>query len=208
LSRKPVSLFRRLAALTARFLPRRPSPAAQLLAADEARAHTLADLVIEIESGGNAELFIPSTSALGPGQFLEKIWLVLVSQYRPDLAVLPRDQVLALRTDPALAREMVVRLLVQHSRQLRAAGLDPSAGSLYLAHFLGLPATIRTLKAAPETPILELVGAKAVAHNQPILEGKTAAEVRDWAERSMRVAALRSRSLPEPGEVQPPGRGA
>jgi hypothetical protein len=198
LSASAPSPRRRLATLLARLFRRRPraersAADARLALADEAAANALADLVIEIESGGNSELFIPATGALGPGQFLEATWLKLIAVHQPDLAALSRQEILARRTDPVLAREMVVRLLAEHMWQLRAAGLAPTGPHLYLAHFLGLPAAVRTLKAAPGTSMAELVSAAALTHNPTILRGKTAAEIRDWAERSVGVAALRLR---------------
>jgi hypothetical protein len=208
MSGKSVSLFRRLLARRGRLVgggqSGDPAAARRLADGDAARADALADLVIEIESAGNPDLYTPSTGALGPGQFLAATWLKLIGQCRPDLASLPRDRVLAMRTDPVLAREMVVHLLVQHSRQLRAAGLVPTHGTLYLAHFLGLPAAVRTMKAPPRTPILDVVGPAPVAHNPLVLEGKTAGEVREWAARSMRIAALRSSRAAEPAPAADP----
>ena len=65
----------------------------------------LSDLIIGAESGGR-NIGNPRSSAFGPGQFLSSTWLDMLRRTRPDLASLPRDQQLALRSDPALAKQM------------------------------------------------------------------------------------------------------
>jgi hypothetical protein len=163
----------------------------------------MADLIIEIESQGNAELLTPSTGALGLGQFVEATWLKLIQRHRPDLADRPRQEVLALRADPALAKAMVERLVADNVAHLKAAGLAATPTTLYLTHFLGLPAARRVLAADRATPVAELVEARAIRDNRAVLEGKTAREVVAWAERCIGVAALkaRARQRPTPARV-------
>ncbi len=50
---------------------------------------SIADRIIQLESGGNATAANPNSTALGVGQFLEETWLGLLARHRPDL-VAPR----------------------------------------------------------------------------------------------------------------------
>ncbi|MEN3238950.1 hypothetical protein PUR29_36555, partial [Methylobacterium ajmalii] len=107
----------------------------------------LSDRIVGAESGGNATAKNPRSSATGAGQFIDGTWLDMVRRYRPDLAGLPRDQVLALRNDAGLSREMVGHYADENGAKLRAAGLPDTDGSRYLAHFAG-PAGARAVLSA------------------------------------------------------------
>jgi hypothetical protein len=152
----------------------------------------LAPLIIAIESSGNPRLLTKSSGALGLGQFVEETWLELLARHRPRLSRLPRAERLALRTDPRLSRDMVERMIVENARALKAGRIEPTPPALYLAHFLGLPAALRVLRAEPASPVETLVDERAVRNNSAVLADKTAGEVIAWAERCVGVARLRN----------------
>lgn len=140
------------------------------------------DRIIGAESGGRADAKNPNSSATGAGQFVDATWLDMVKRNRPDLAQgKTDDQILALRGNPALSREMTRAYAQENSGKLAAAGLPQTAGNIYLSHFLGPDGAAKVLKADPNTPIASLVGDKVVAANQSVLAGRTAGQVASWA---------------------------
>lgn len=67
----------------------------------------ISDLIIGAESGGNPNATNPNSSAAGLGQFINSTWLSTIRQHRPDLVQGKSDsEILAMRSDPALSREM------------------------------------------------------------------------------------------------------
>lgn len=144
------------------------------------------DRIAGVESGGNPNARAKTSSALGSFQFIEKIWLDTVSQYRPDLMEgHSRAEVLALRADPTLSREMAGHLLDQNAAALEGAGLKATPGNLYLSHFLGSAGAIKVLQADPGTPVSDVVDRGAVNANRSVLAGKTVGSITDWADRKM-----------------------
>lgn len=141
--------------------------------------------IIRVESGGRADAKNPNSSATGPGQFIASTWLGMVKKYRPDLmAGRSAGEVLALRTDPSLSREMTRLYAQENANFLAAQGLAQTPGNIYLAHFLGPRGAAQVLKAAPGAPIESIVGADAVKANG-FLSGKSASWVASWAEKKM-----------------------
>ena len=115
----------------------------------------------------------------------------MVEKYRPDLLEgRTRNDVLALRTDPDLSTEMAGNLARENAAYLEDRGLPVNEGSLYLSHFLGSGAAADVLRAAPDTPISNLVGEDAIKANQSVLGGdRTAADVAQWASNRMYASA-------------------
>jgi hypothetical protein len=106
-------------------------------------------------------------------------------------------ELLALRTEPGIAREMVGNLAREGAAFLRARGHTITAGRLYLAHFLGMEGAHVALGAAPDADLLSLFGAGVIRAN-PFLEGRDAGYVVDWAERKMSGASGRVAVIREP----------
>ncbi len=78
---------------------------------DGSAVETLTDRIINVESGGSATAKNPLSTAVGAGQFITTTWLRMIKTYRPDLAAsMTDDQILNLRVDPTLSREMVENL--------------------------------------------------------------------------------------------------
>jgi murein DD-endopeptidase MepM/ murein hydrolase activator NlpD len=145
----------------------------------------MVDQIIRVESGGKADAANPLSTAVGLGQFIESTWLRMMAQYRPDLAsTLGRAELLALRTDPTISREMVTALAREGESYLRARGHQITAGRLYLCHFLGAEGANIVLKAQDDQLVADVMGAGVVKAN-PFLTGRTIAYVKQWAEVKM-----------------------
>lgn len=145
----------------------------------------VADRIIGAESGGNANAKNPNSSATGAGQFLDSTWLATVKAHRPDLLEgRTTADVLALRNDKALSREMVSHLANDNAQFLRNQGIQPTDGDIYLAHFLGPRGASQVLKADPGASVASIVGQDVVDAN-PFLKGMTVSDVRAWSNKKM-----------------------
>lgn len=160
-----------------------PAPAGGITAS--AAVEALTDQIIRVESGGRADARNPLSTATGLGQFIESTWLRMMRDYRPELvASMSRADLLALRTDPTLSREMVQNLARENENYLRARGHQITAGRLYLAHFLGPAGAHSALSANDAQSVLEVMGPAVVSAN-PFLRGYTIADLKAWADRKM-----------------------
>ena len=159
----------------------------EVLASDS--IESLIGHIIRVESAGNASARNPRSTATGLGQFIESTWLRMMRSYRPDLVVsLSRRELLDLRLDPDMSRQMVRHLAQENEGYLRARGHAISAGRLYLAHFLGPAGADQALRAGPEQSVDHVMGAAVVSAN-PFLRGWSIAELQNWAERKMSGSA-------------------
>jgi len=148
-------------------------------------AEILVNKIVRVESGGRADAKNPLSTATGLGQFIESTWLRMIRTYRPDLSKnLSREDILALRTDPTISREMVHNLARENENRLKARGHAITAGRLYLAHFLGPEGANVVLSASADASLLDLLGAGVINAN-PFLTGKDSQWVVAWAERKM-----------------------
>ncbi|WP_126979649.1 M23 family metallopeptidase [Frigidibacter oleivorans] len=147
------------------------------------------DRIIHVESAGNAAAKNALSTATGLGQFVEATWLRMMRTYRPDLAgSLTREELLALRLDPSISREMVANLAREGEAYLRARGHEITPGRLYLCHFLGAEGAHAVLSAADDMMLDVLLGQAVVAAN-PFLKGHDVAFVKGWADQKMGGAA-------------------
>lgn len=145
----------------------------------------ISDQIIGVESGGNPYARNPRSSATGAGQFIEKTWLDTIGKHRPDLAAgKSRAEILALRSDPALSREMTEAYAGDNGGILRGAGLPVTPGTTYLAHFAGPSGAVNVLKADPNMSAAEVLGPAAAKAN-PFLSRMTIGQLRGWADRKM-----------------------
>ncbi len=142
--------------------------------------------IIGVESGGNPNAKNTESSATGLGQFISSTWLAMVRRHRPDVAAGKSDaQLLDLRRDAALSREMTTRYTEENAAALRKAGLPVTEGNLYLAHFSGVGTAIKALRANPNAPAASVYDPRAVNANKSVLQGKTVGQVVAWAQRKM-----------------------
>ncbi|MDO5622783.1 MAG: M23 family metallopeptidase [Paracoccus sp. (in: a-proteobacteria)] len=155
----------------------------EVLASDSVEA--LVIRIIHVESAGNPNARNPLSTASGLGQFIESTWLRMMRSYRPDLvAAMSRAELLNLRFDPDLSRQMVRQLAQENEAFLRVRGHHVTAGRLYLAHFLGPAGADRVLRADPDRSVLATMGA-AVINANPFLRGYTNRDLEMWADRKM-----------------------
>lgn len=142
--------------------------------------------IVQIESAGNPNAKAPTSSAAGLGQFITATWLATVRKHKPALLQTKSEaEVATMRrgiATAALQLEMLARFTEDNARALGPNWVD---GDLYLAHFLGIGAAAKLLRAAPSTPVSNLVSYEAIKANRSILEGKNAGAVRAWAHDSM-----------------------
>jgi hypothetical protein len=145
----------------------------------------LIDSIIGAESGGDPNARNPNSSATGAGQFIAGTWLDTIKSARPDLAQgKSDDELLALRSDPQLSRQMTEAYAAQNGTILSNAGHPVTPGNTYLAHFAGPQGAVSVLSADPNTPIDKVLTPAAVKAN-PFLQGMTAGDLRAWADRKM-----------------------
>lgn len=152
------------------------------------------DRVVGAESGGDPRARNPNSTATGVGQFIESTWLDLFRRYYPQqAATMGRDAILALRNDSEVSRRLIEAYAKENADALQKAGLAVTEANLHLAHFLGVGGAIKVLKAAPDTPVANLLPQSAISANQKILgNGATAASVIAYAQRragDTRIAA-------------------
>lgn len=171
---------------------------------------SVVDRIISAESGGDPTAQAAGSTATGLGQFTEGTWLDVLQRYRPDLANgRSREEQLALRTDPALSKQMTAAFASQNTEVLARAGHPATARNVYLAHFLGAGGAVAVLNAAPGDSVGDALAAGGVgnadamiAANPSILSGKTVGEVAAWAAGKMGesddVASLLETALWDP----------
>jgi murein DD-endopeptidase MepM/ murein hydrolase activator NlpD len=151
-----------------------------------AAVEALVNQIIKVESAGNARAKNPLSSATGLGQFISSTWIRMMNDYRPDLArSMSRQELLDLRFDPALSREMVRNLAREGEAYLRARGHPIRPGTLYLCHFLGAGGAAKALSANPDQLVVDAMGAGVVNAN-PFLRGKTVGWMINWSDNKMR----------------------
>ena len=119
----------------------------------------------------------------------------LIKKNRPDLAEGTSDQdLLAMRADPNLGRQMVTAYMNENRAGLKSAGIAaPTPGDLYLAHFLGLKGAIAVINADPDQPVAKALAAavgpdkaaKMITANPGVLGGKLNGSVLKWADDKM-----------------------
>jgi hypothetical protein len=163
----------------------------------EVNIETVIDQIIKVESNGDPNLKNKRSSATGLGQFLDETWLFLMRAHRPDLVSERTEaEVLDLRRDPGVAREITARFTERNANVLKRRGLPVTPGTLYLAHFAGAAGAVAVLSALEEADAASIMASadatgrtkreKLVKAN-PFLERFTVADLRSWADRKMRV---------------------
>lgn len=146
--------------------------------------------ILQIEgTGKNAK-----SSATGAGQFIDSTWLDVLKRNRPDLAQGRGDsELLALRGDKRLGREMTDAYRSENEAYLKKKGVEATPGAQYLAHFLGPGGAAAVLKGDPNKPVVDVLAATVgrqkaqamVDANPSILQGQLAGSVKQWADNKM-----------------------
>jgi hypothetical protein len=162
--------------------------------------------IIDVESGGDPNAKNKRSSATGLGQFLDETWLDMIRAHRPDLAKgRNQNEILELRRDAKVAREITTRFTERNAGMLRKRGLPVTPGTLYLAHFAGGAGAVAILLAM-ENADAALIMATADATGRtnreklvkanPFLERFTVADLRNWADRKMRAPIVAPQAKP------------
>lgn len=163
------------------------------------------DQIVGVESGGDPNARNPRSTATGAGQFIDATWMDVLGRNRPDLAEgKTPQQILALRNDPALSREMTAAYARENGEKLAAAGHPVTPGTQYLAHFAGPQGALKVLGADPATPVASVLGPRVVRDN-PFLANMTAADLQAWADKKMGgPAAAAPAASPQPSSPPAP----
>jgi hypothetical protein len=153
--------------------------------------------IIAIESDGDANAKNKRSSATGLAQFLDATWLDLIRSHRPDLASgRSQAEILELRRDAGLAREMCVRFTRQNADLLRKRGVPVTPGTLYLAHFAGAAGAVAIVSALDSADAASVMAGadssgrtrrERIVRANPFLERFTVVDLRNWADRKMGI---------------------
>jgi hypothetical protein len=159
---------------------------------------SVVDQIIKVESNGDPDAQNKRSSATGLGQFVKETWLILIRAHRPDLVKgRSEGEILEMRRDAGLAREITLRFTERNAWILRKRGLPITPGTLYLAHFAGGAGAVAILSAEEQADAATTM-AKADATRRtdrekliklnPFLKRLTVADLKLWADRKMRVS--------------------
>ncbi|WP_245476723.1 lytic transglycosylase domain-containing protein [Bradyrhizobium sp. Leo170] len=166
-------------------------------AIDQAAIRALVERIITAESNGDPNARNKRSSAIGAAQFLDDTWLEAVRRHRRDLVQGRSDkEVLELRRDVGLAREITARTIERNAAMLSKRGLPITPGSLYLVHFAGPAGAVALLTAAENADAASLMAAADVTgrttreklvNANPFLKMLTVGDLKTWADRKMAV---------------------
>ena len=155
----------------------------------------LVERIIKIESTGIPNKRNKLSSATGAGQFLDDTWLEAVRKHRRDLIKGRSDrELLKLRRDAELTREIITRLVEQYARTMQKWGLPLTSGSLYLAYFAGPAGAVALLSGAEHADAASVLAAadatgrttrQKLVRANPFLEVLTVGDLRNWADHKM-----------------------
>lgn len=118
----------------------------------------------------------PRSSAVSG--FMPDTWIGQVRKNVPTAAGMSDEQVLAMRADPAMRRQMWASLARDNAAALEGAGSPVNATTLRLANWFGAEGANKLLGAADDAPIGSVFDRKVIKAN-PTLAGKTVGQVKE-----------------------------
>ncbi len=163
---------------------------------DNAAVSAVVERIIAVESNGDADARNKRSSAAGAGQFLDDTWLEAIRRHRRDLIQgRSNKELLELRQDTELSREIIARLVEQYAAMLSKRGLPVTPGTLYLTYFAGPAGAVAVLSGAENADAASCMALadatgrttreKLVSAN-PFLKALTVADLKKWADHKMR----------------------
>lgn len=147
-----------------------------VIGTEGAHFETFLNRLMRAESNGRDFAANPRSSALGPFQFIKSTFIDVARRHFPELAALNEDDLLALRTDRAVARRAAAIYSLESLAYLTSKGVDPSPGDLRLAYLVGPTAAARVLHAPPSTPAVNILGAPVIKAN-PFMAGMSTSQL-------------------------------
>ena len=198
-----------LALLSAPLTPAAAEDAAQASGGNEMTLDVFLDRLMMSESGGKLHAKNPLSTALGPYQFIASTWFMIARKdFTKEIEGLRPDQILALRTEPALARRAAQIYTEQNAAYLVSQGQKATFPNLRLAFLVGPGAALRVLMAGPGRSASDLLGATVIGAN-PFMANMTAA---DLIARAARDITANPKSIagvtPAAAAIQSAGREA
>lgn len=129
----------------------------------------------------------PYSSADGKFQFINSTFVDTARKAFPVLADKSPAEILTLRgfklaNGKQIEDVLEQRLRADNTQALTSAGIAPTPGNTYLAHFLGAGGARSLLSVDPNTPVSQILDPRAIAANKSVLDGKTAGQVAAWAD--------------------------
>jgi len=128
------------------------------------------------------------STAQGFGQFINGTFVDTAKKVFPELANKSPAEILTLRGTKLADGTPIEAVLEQKFRtdniaSLTSAGIQPTPGNVYLAHFLGAGGARNVLSADPNTPLSQVVSADAIKANPEVLaiKNKTVGDLQNWA---------------------------
>lgn len=125
------------------------------------------------ESGGNPNAKNPKSSATGLYQFTDGTWDA-VARAHPDLGLTPDG-----RRDPQQQERAIRAFTADNAKVLASAGIAPTGGNLYAAHFLGAGGARSVLSQPDNASVASIVGQGVVKAN-PFLARMTVGDFKRW----------------------------
>jgi hypothetical protein len=147
--------------------------------------------IIGVESGGknianqSGAGGAPTSSAFGVAQMTKGTFEGLAAKAKEGSALYGKTFE-DMKNDVSLQTTAAQQLLDENAQALTRAGITPTDGNVYLAHFLGASGAIKLLKASPDTKVGGVLSAQAIQANASVFaQNKTAGEMIAWADRKM-----------------------
>jgi hypothetical protein len=162
----------------------------------KAAVQAVVERIIIVESGGDPNAKNKRSSATGAGQFLDSTWLETIRTHRPDLVKGRNEkQLLELRRELELSREIATRLVERNAAMLSKRRLPVTPGTLYLTYFAGSAGAVAILSGSETADAASLMASAdatgrttrdKLVNANPFLETFTVGDLKSWAERKMR----------------------
>lgn len=136
------------------------------------------NMVRRRESGGNDSARNPLSSASGRYQFIDSTYLQHARGLYPGMS---DQQLLSMKNDPGVQDNVMGAFTQANKGILTNANLQPTAGNLYLAHFLGPGGAVKALQADPNAPLSSVLGPDVLKANPFLNKISNVAGLVDWA---------------------------